>query len=126
MRRPTRLKRYADEENVDIDGKIPPRVEATLQHAKSGLANLSTVGGQAFDQEFASMMLLDHQSAIGFVDQAMPNLTDPKLKALLGDVEPNLREHEQIAANILSGFTAPSVGSAGHCGTAQARGAGTR
>ena len=34
------LKQYADEENVDVNGKIPPRVEAALQHAESELANL--------------------------------------------------------------------------------------
>ncbi len=120
------LKQYAAEEKVDVNGKLRPRVEAALQHAESELANLSTVGGQAFDQEFASMMLLDHESAIGFVDRATPNITDPKLKALLGEVEPNLREHKQIAANILNGFTGPSVATAGHCGTAQGGGAGTR
>ncbi|HEX3903370.1 MAG TPA: DUF4142 domain-containing protein [Polyangia bacterium] len=107
------LKRYADEENIELDGKISPRVEATLQHANSELANLSTVGGQAFDQEFASVMLLDHQQAIQMVDRAWPATTDPKLKALLGEVEPNLREHEQIASYILSGFAGPSGESTG-------------
>jgi predicted outer membrane protein len=69
------------------------------------LANLSTVGGQAFDHEFASMMVQDHQKIIQLVDLAAPGVTDPKLKVLLGELEPNLREHEQIAANILNGAT---------------------
>jgi putative membrane protein len=98
-----KLKKLAGREKLDVNGRIPLRVELALAHARSELAKLSTVGGQAFDHEFASMMLQDHQKVIQLVDKARPGITDPRLKALLGELEPNLREHEQIASNILDG-----------------------
>lgn len=113
------LKHYAAQENIDVNGRIPPRVEAPLRHARSELANLSTLGGQAFEHEFASMMLQDQQTAIQLVDRARPSITDPKLKALLGEVEPDLRAHEQIASNILNGFASASPPTAAPRGTAQ-------
>ena len=112
------LKHFASEENLDVNGKIPPRVDAALQHARNELANLSTVGGEAFDHEFASMMLADHQKAIQLVDRAASSITDPKLKSLLGQIEPNLREHEQIASNILNGFLGSSAEAPDPDGTA--------
>jgi putative membrane protein len=112
------LKHLAAEENLDVNGKIPLRVEAALQHARNELANLSTVGGEAFDHEFASMMLADHQKAIQLVDRARPSVTDPKLKSLLGQIEPNLREHEQIASNILNEFLGASAQTPDPSGTA--------
>jgi len=112
------LKHFAAEGKLDVNGKIPPRVEAALRHAREELANLSTVGGEAFDHQFAAMMLADHQQAIQLVDRAGPSITEPKLKSLLGQIEPNLREHEQIASNILNGFLGASADVPAPSGTA--------
>jgi putative membrane protein len=100
------LKQIAGQENVELDFDIPPAAQSAFHNAKGELDNLSTVGGQAFDYEFATTMLEQQQSAIRFVDRARQNVTDPKLKALLDDVEPDLREHEEIAAEILSALAA--------------------
>lgn len=100
------LKHLAAEEKVALDENVPPVAQFALRDAKGELTNLSTVGGQAFDREFATTMLQQHQLALRLVDQARSNISDPKLKALLGEVAPDLREHAQIASNILSGFAA--------------------
>ena len=100
------LQQLAAQEKLALDANMPSAAQLAIRDAKGEMANLSTVGGEAFDREFATTMVQQQQAAIRFVDRARRTITDAKLRALLGQVEPNLREHEQIGSNILSGFAA--------------------
>jgi len=95
------LKGYARAHDIDMDTAPPIGVSSQLDQARHELDNLQQLGGAAFDREFADLMVQDHQKAVEFVDRAATEVTDPRLKAMLGEIEPNLREHEQIAQNLL-------------------------
>jgi len=92
---------YAKRSGVDIQGPIPPAVTQDLEKAQQQMNGLKTVIGPAFDRRFAQQMLGDHKKAIAIVDRSEPLIKDPQLKGLLAVLEPTLRSHEQIAANLL-------------------------
>ncbi len=97
-----RLKRYATQHRVDLDTAPPVGVGSALAQARTELQNLTRLGGASFDLAFAELMRRDHQTIITAVDRARVEIVDPQLKALLGQLEPELREHEQMAAGLLS------------------------
>jgi predicted outer membrane protein len=96
-----RLKRYARRHHIPVEANPPFGVAGELARARGELDNLENLGGASFDREFAEMMVRDHSKALLILDRARRDVTDPDLKALLDEVEPNLREHEQLAANLL-------------------------
>ena len=93
---------YATKSGIALSGNVPAPVAKTLAQAKDHLNALDKVNGQAFDRRFAEQMVQDHKGAIAMLDNSKPRITDPKLQALLGELEPTLQSHEQIAANLLS------------------------
>ena len=95
------LKAYARAHHLDLDTAPPLGIGTELSQARHELDNLQDLGGASFDREFAELMVQDHDKAIQMVDHASKQVTDPRLKAMLGEVEPNLREHKQIAQNLL-------------------------
>jgi predicted outer membrane protein len=95
------LKAYARAHDIDVNAALPIGVGSQLDQGRHELDNLQQLGGAAFDREFAELMVQDHQKVIGLVDRAARQVTDPRLKAMLGEIEPNLREHERIAQNLL-------------------------
>jgi putative membrane protein len=97
------LKKYASEAKLDLNGSVPPAVETALRNAQAKLNQLKNVqDGMTFDREFAEAMARDHGQAISLVDRARTQIHDPKLEALLGQIEPMLREHQQMADNLLA------------------------
>lgn len=96
-----RLKEYASRHGIDVNTAPPTGIGTQLDQGRHELDNLQQLGGAAFDREFAELMVQDHQRAIEMVDRARNEITDPTLKAMLGEIEPNLREHKQIAQNLL-------------------------
>lgn len=96
-----RLRRYAGRHHIPLDAAPPFGIASELARARGELENLENLGGASFDREFAEMMVRDHPKALLILDRARSDITDPDLKAILDEVEPNLREHEQIAANLL-------------------------
>jgi len=107
-----RLRRYADEHHLNLDTTPPVGIGSELAQTRGELENLENLGGASFDREFAELMAWDHQKAIIMVDRARRQTRDPQLKAMLDEVEPNLREHAQIAANLLMGTVQSAAGAA--------------
>jgi predicted outer membrane protein len=60
------------------------------------------VTGTSFDRAFAQAMQKDHQKAIAIVEASRQRIDDPKLEALLDQLQATLRAHEQIASNMLA------------------------
>lgn len=96
------LSAYAAEAKIDVNGSVPAPVARKLQQAKEQMSALQNVNGEAFDRRFAEQMVHGHKGAIAMLDKSKPKIADPKLRALLTGLEPALRSHEQIAANLLS------------------------
>ena len=95
------LSAYATKAKIDMKGNVPSPVAKSLQHAKDQMDALKNVNGESFDRRFAEQMVHGHKGAIAMLDKSMPKVTDPKFKALLTELEPTLKSHEHIAANLL-------------------------
>ncbi len=95
------LKQYASAHGIDLNAAPPIGIGSQLDQARHELDNLQNLGGASFDREFAELMVQDHQKAIEIVGHARTEVTDPGLEAILGEVEPHLREHQRIAQNLL-------------------------
>ncbi len=89
---------YAASKNIPLE-----RSEAVQKEAEEGRKmadQLGTVEGAAFDRTFAAMMVQDHQKAVDLVTTARGKVTDPELKALLGELNPVLKRHLNAAKKL--------------------------
>lgn len=97
------LKDYAGKNKLNVDAAVPSSVSTDLQRTEEEMDHLQKVSGAVFDRQFATDMVRDHEKAIGIVSKARAGAADPQLQTLLGDLEPQLREHQQLARNVLGG-----------------------
>jgi putative membrane protein len=80
------LRLWAEKKNVVLSHEVPAKREREFDSLK-GLT------GKDFDQKYTEMMLEDHQKDIQEVQDAIPNIHDKDLKALLSDSLPILENH---------------------------------
>lgn len=95
------LASYARKTGVDLDAALPAGMNTELTAARTKLNNLQTLHGSVFDQDFANLMVRDHQRAIALVRQGRAQVNDPRLKSMLSQMETELRAHKQTAASLL-------------------------
>ena len=63
---------------------------------------LENVSGKDFDRDFLEAMSKDHQKAIQDLTEALNTTSDAKVKALLQELLPKLKEHQQMAEKLLA------------------------
>ena len=84
----------AKQEHVDLGASTPA--------SSGGDHDMSNMGtGAEFDSKFAQAMVDGHKQTIEEVTSARDNTSDPKLKKLLGDLQPTLQKHEDMAQKIV-------------------------
>ncbi len=91
---------YARKNHLDPNATLPAGITGELTTARTKLDNLQTLHGSVFDEDFANLMVHDHQRAIALVKAGRAQAADPRLKTLLGQFEVELREHKQMAAGL--------------------------
>ena len=91
------LKGIASSKNVTLSDSLMPEHKKHLQH-------LQNRKGAAFDKEYMSMMVEDHQKDVGEFEKASNNLADGEVKAFATRTLPTLRAHLDSAKNVNSGL----------------------
>jgi len=86
---------YAAGKDLPLDRS--DKVQQQADQGRQMLDKLHTVEGGAFDRAFASMMIDAHEQALTLVNTAHGKVSDPELKALLGELAPSLKKHLQHA-----------------------------
>jgi putative membrane protein len=94
-----KLEEYAKHAKIDLKFTTP-ELAADMARQRSQMDRMNQLKGAEFDRAFVNAMVDDHRQAISFVERARPGVTDPKLNALLGDMLPTLRKHEETASKL--------------------------
>lgn len=92
------LKQYAESKGISLPSAMD-------QSQKKMYDKLSKLSGAAFDREYMSEMLEDHEKDVAEFEKQSKNSKDPELKSLVDKTLPTLKEHLQMARDI-----APKVG----------------
>jgi putative membrane protein len=96
-----KLMSYADKAGLDANA-MPPAGSNEDAKMEQKMDHVRTLSGAAFDREFASLMEEGHQKTIEAVESAQQTVSDPKLKAMLGQLLPTLQKHHHLAAALAS------------------------
>jgi putative membrane protein len=80
-----------------------PADQAEDRSDQQNMDQLHHLSGAAFDRQFASAMQEGHAKTITAVTSAQSAVGDKQLKALLGNLLPTLRKHEQTAEKLVNG-----------------------
>jgi len=88
----------ANAELMEIARRKSANLDTTPTSEQKEMAEkLSALSGAAFDREYSSGMVKDHQKAIQLFERESREGQDPDLKAFATKVLPKLREHLQMA-----------------------------
>jgi putative membrane protein len=90
-----KLMAYATGKDIPLERSDQARPQA--DQGRHMLEKLRTVEGGAFDRAFAVMMIDGHEQVLALVSSAQGKVSDPDLKALLGELAPTLKKHLQHA-----------------------------
>jgi putative membrane protein len=107
---------YAKQAGVDIDshqmaaGASDPSSD---KHDQMAMDRLRQLSGAEFDREFANMMVEGHQKTIDMVTTAHGTATDPRLRTLLGQLLPTLKQHEKTAQALKASLQGRATGDTG-------------
>ncbi len=93
-------KTYAAENAINLDAAPPSTVGSRLARSINELQNLTSLGGAAFDGEFAEMMVADDRQALEIIRQARRGVRDPSLRRMLTELECDLLDHLRTAAGL--------------------------
>jgi putative membrane protein len=98
---------YAGRKNINLgsENEAAKKVAETGQQALEKLRGLE---GNAFDREFASVMVRAHEEAVTLVKEGRQEVSDPELKTLLGKLQPVLEKHLEHAKTLQTGRAAAS------------------
>lgn len=95
------LRQYARSSELDVGVAAPPSTEAELRAARTRLHNLQSLHGSVFDQDFANVTIETNRRAIELVSRGRRQVTDRRLKVMLGQMALSLRQHKQMAADLV-------------------------
>jgi putative membrane protein len=98
------LKQLAESKGM----QVPAMLDGDHKKTKDKMSKLS---GAAFDREYMSMMMKDHQKAVELFEGQSKNGKDPELKSWADKTLPTLREHMQMARDVASKVGAKTSGS---------------
>ena len=112
----TRLDRglvaFAKKKKIAIPADHPKNdtEAAAMKAAMAKMSQLESLDGEAFDREFLTMMVADHQRELARLDTAIANANDAKLRAVLKQAQPLLKKHFTLARKLQS--EAPNLATA--------------
>jgi putative membrane protein len=91
---------------------LPNDLEGKHQAEMKKLSNLS---GDKFDKTYLQQGgVSDHKQALQLLERIEKNAKDPQLKAMATDMKPTIREHHELATNMVKGNAATTTsGSSG-------------
>jgi putative membrane protein len=90
----------ARELNIALPAKPVADAKRNDMEKKDSLAKLRTLQGAEFDREFARMMEQGHEDLIQKVEDAREDVRDSRVRALLDEILPVLREHHERVQTI--------------------------
>lgn len=93
------VRQYARSSRMDV--VVAPAPEAELTAACTRLHNLQSLHGSVFDQDFAHVTIDTSQRAVELVNRGRRQTTDRRLRVMLGQIALSLRQHKQMAADLL-------------------------
>jgi len=115
-----KLTEYASNKKISLDS-VPASVSQKMQDMRTKLDGLRKESGAVFDRQFTQTMKMGHDDAIKMIDDSRAGVGDPRLKTLLGSLEPTLHAHRQIAENILKGLNVAGGETPQHPSSVQGR-----
>ncbi len=81
------------------------------------VSTLQTLHGKDFDRDYIDAQVRNHNKALELLDQMMPNVKNPELKAALTNTRPkieaHLRDAERVQLTLQKGTASPQPGSSG-------------
>jgi putative membrane protein len=90
---------------------LPNDLEGKHQAEMKKLTNLS---GDKFDKTYMQQGgVSDHKQAMQLLERIEKNAKDPQLKAMATELKPTIREHHEMATNMVKGNAATTSGSSG-------------
>jgi putative membrane protein len=89
------LKSLAGKKNVTLPSDVDAKQRA-------GLDKLSKLNGAAFDREYMTMMVKDHQEDVAEFEKASKTESDPDVKAFAANTLPTLQDHLRLAQQTAS------------------------
>jgi putative membrane protein len=101
-----KLLTYAADHNMNLDS-IARSPSAQAHGVDALLTAINSGGAEAFDYNFATKTVNDHQTAIDVADQASRMARDPALRALIGEMLPTLRMHLTMANDLVRRLPPP-------------------
>jgi putative membrane protein len=95
-----KLTAFAKKNNVDLASQ---ELIEKKQDKLGDLDDLRKASGREFDKKFIGMMEKDHRKVLDVVKEAREDVKNPDLVALLGELEPKLEHHKQMAETLKAG-----------------------
>jgi putative membrane protein len=101
-----KLLTYAADRNMNLDS-IARSPSAQAHGVDALLTAINRGGAEAFDYNFATKSVADHQAAIDVAVQASRMAKDPGLRALIEEMLPTLRMHLTMANDLVRRLPPP-------------------
>jgi putative membrane protein len=102
----SKVKQTADAAGVTISSPAAvkeweARDNPSIKHTND-MAEMRNLSGDSFDREFAAKMAAGHRKVIQKVEEARLQVQNARVKQLLDELLPTLRQHEQTALSLQS------------------------
>lgn len=94
-------------------GITPP---AKSRKAQVEGRKLESLTGAAFDKEYMTAQVADHQQAVALFEKEANSGSDPDLKKFAGDTLPILRQHQDMAHKVMSEVGSVNAAASGGTG----------
>jgi len=96
------LRQYARSSQMDVEVPPPVAALAELNATRKRLHNLQSLHGSVFDQDFADVTIQANERTIRLVNNGRRQTADRRLKAMLGQFALQLRQHQQMAGDLVA------------------------
>jgi putative membrane protein len=103
-----KVRDLAQVKNVSLPNELDGKHQAEMK-------KLSNLSGDKFDKMYLQQGgVSDHKQAMQLLERIEKNAKDPQLKAMATDLKPTIREHHELATNMVKGNAATTTsGSSG-------------
>ena len=94
----------ARELDVQLSPPAKPSTDLEKKQNHDGAVKemLANVSGNTFDRDFLEAMSKDHQEDIAKLTEVMNSTSDPKIKNLIAELLPKLKQHQDMAEKLLA------------------------
>jgi putative membrane protein len=102
-----KVRDLAQIKNVDLPNDLDGKHQAEMK-------KLNNLSGDKFDKTYLERGgVADHRKALQLVERIEKNAKDPQLKALATDMKPTIRDHHELATNLVKDNASTASGSSG-------------